>query len=58
MRSTERFAARAADAGVPVAPGPASEVIPGAGAEYFRLPFCLPPEDMRLGVKMLAERAA
>lgn len=56
--NAERFAARAADAGVPVAPGPAFEVMPGAGAEYFRLPFYLPPEDMRLGVKVLAERAA
>ena len=53
-----RFAARAGDAGVPVAPGPAFEVIPGAGAEHFRLPFYLSPEEMRLGVKVLAERAA
>ncbi|WP_159448737.1 PLP-dependent aminotransferase family protein [Demequina sp. NBRC 110053] len=56
--NAERFAARASDAGVPVAPGTAFEVVPGAGAEYFRLPFYLSPEEMRLGVKVLAERAA
>mgnify|MGYP000017657611 FL=1 len=56
--NAERFAARASDAGVPVAPGTAFEVIPGAGAQHFRLPFYLPPEEMRLGVKVLAERAA
>ena len=56
--SVERFAARAADAGVPVAPASAFEVVPGAAGARFRLPFYLPPEDMRLGVKVLAERAA
>ena len=53
-----RFAARAADAGVPLAAGAAFEVLPGVGAAHFRLPFYLPPEQMRLGVKILAERAA
>lgn len=53
-----RFAARAAAAGAPVAAGPAFEVLPGAGADHFRLPFYLPPDQMRLGVKILAERAA
>ena len=53
-----RFAARAADAGVPVAAGSAFEVLPGTGADRFRLPFYLPPEEMRLGIKVLAERAA
>jgi len=53
-----RFASRAADAGVPVAVGAAFEVLPGAGADHFRLPFYLPPEEMRLGIKVLAERAA
>jgi len=52
-----RFADRAAAAGVPVAPGSAFEVLPGAGAGRFRLPFYLPPEDIRLGVKMLAAAA-
>lgn len=54
----ERFAARAADAGVPVAPASAFEVVSGAAGARFRLPFYLPPEEMRLGVKVLAERAA
>jgi DNA-binding transcriptional MocR family regulator len=53
-----RFAARAAEAGAPVAAGAAFEVLPGAGADHFRLPFYLPPEEMRLGIKVLAERAA
>ena len=48
-------AARAAAAGAPVAAGPAFEVLPGAGADHFRLPFYLPPDQMRLGVKILAE---
>ncbi|WP_062069763.1 PLP-dependent aminotransferase family protein [Demequina sediminicola] len=56
--NTDRFAARAEDAGVPVAPGSAFEVAPGGGTSYFRLPFYLPAEDMRLGVKVLADRAA
>ncbi|WP_084104968.1 PLP-dependent aminotransferase family protein [Demequina sp. NBRC 110056] len=56
--NAERFAARASDAGVPVAPGTAFEVVPGQGSEHFRLPFYLSPEEMRLGVKVLAERAA
>ncbi|MFV0634404.1 PLP-dependent aminotransferase family protein [Demequina sp.] len=56
--NAERFAARASDAGVPVAPGTAFEVIPGGGTEYFRLPFYLPPDEMRLGIKILADRAA
>jgi hypothetical protein len=33
-------------------------VLPGAGAHHFRLPYYLPPEEMRLGIKMLAEKAA
>ena len=53
-----KFAERAAQAGAPVAAGPAFEVLPGVGADHFRLPFYLPPEEMRLGVKILAERAA
>ena len=53
-----RFAERAAEAGAPVAAGAAFEVLPGAGADHFRLPFYLPPEEMRLGIKVLAERAA
>lgn len=56
--NADRFAARAADAGVPVAPGTAFEVTPGAGAQHIRLPFYLPPEDMRLAIKVLAERVA
>jgi len=52
-----RFAERAAAAGVPVAPGSAFEVLPGAGAGRFRLPFYLPPEDMQLGIKILATAA-
>ncbi|WP_061960842.1 PLP-dependent aminotransferase family protein [Demequina flava] len=56
--NADRFAARAADAGVPVAPGTAFEVAPGGGAAHFRLPFYLTPEEMRLGVKVLADRAA
>jgi DNA-binding transcriptional MocR family regulator len=54
----ERFAERSAAAGVPVAPGSAFEVVPGAGADRFRLPFYLPPEDMKLGIKVLADRVA
>jgi DNA-binding transcriptional MocR family regulator len=53
----DRFADRAAAAGAPVAPGSAFEVLPGAGAGRFRLPYYLPPEDMRLGVKILAAAA-
>jgi len=53
-----RFAARAAEAGAPVASGTAFEVLPGTGADRFRLPFYLPPEEMKLGIKVLAERAA
>lgn len=56
--NADRFAARAADAGAPVAPGSAFEVVPGGGASRFRLPFYLPAEEMRLGVKVLAEHAA
>ncbi len=56
--NADRFAARAEAAGVPVAPGTAFEVAPGGGASHFRLPIYLPPEEMRLGVKVLAERAA
>lgn len=52
-----RFADRAAAAGVPVAPGSAFEVLPGAGAGRFRLPYYLSPEDMRLGIKILAAAA-
>ena len=54
----ERFAERSIAAGAPVAPGSAFEVLPGAGANHFRLPFYLPPEEMKLGIKMLAEKAA
>lgn len=54
----ERFAERSAAAGVPVAPGSAFEVVPGAGANHFRLPFYLPAEDMRLGIKVLADKVA
>jgi DNA-binding transcriptional MocR family regulator len=54
----ERFAERSAVAGVPVAPGSAFEVVPGAGADHFRLPFYLPAEEMRLGIKVLAEKVA
>jgi len=50
----DRFAERAERAGAPVAPGSAFEVMPGAAADRFRLPFYLPAEDMKLGVKMLA----
>lgn len=53
----DRFAERAGAAGAPVAPGSAFEVLPGAGASRFRLPFYLPPEDMQLGVKILAASA-
>lgn len=53
-----RFAVRAAEAGAPVASGSAFEVLPGAGADHFRLPFYLPAEEMRLGIKMLADKAA
>ena len=53
----DRFADRAAAAGAPVAPGSAFEVLPGAGTGRFRLPFYLPPEEMRLGVKILAGAA-
>ncbi|MDN4471633.1 PLP-dependent aminotransferase family protein [Demequina zhanjiangensis] len=56
--SADRFAERSTAAGAPVAPGSSFEVIPGAAVGHFRLPFYLPPEQMRLGVKMLAERAA
>ncbi|WP_062384161.1 PLP-dependent aminotransferase family protein [Demequina iriomotensis] len=56
--SAERFAERAERAGVPVVAGAAFSVIPGAGADRFRLPFYLPPEQMRVGVKALAARAA
>ena len=54
----ERFAERSVAAGAPVAAGSAFEVLPGAGAHHFRLPYYLPPEEMRLGIKMLAEKAA
>lgn len=53
-----RFAARAAEAGAPVAAGAAFEVMPGAGADHFRLPYYLPPDQMQVGIKILAERAA
>jgi DNA-binding transcriptional MocR family regulator len=53
----DRFAERAAAAGVPVAPGSAFEVMPGLASDRFRLPFYVGAEDMRLGVKILAERA-
>lgn len=53
----ERFAERSVAAGAPVAAGSAFEVLPGAGAHHFRLPYYLPPEEMRLGIKMLAEKA-
>ncbi|SEJ19278.1 PLP-dependent aminotransferase family protein [Demequina mangrovi] len=56
--SAERFAERAERAGVPVVPGAAFSVLPGGGADRFRLPFYLPPEQMRLGIKTLAARAA
>jgi len=52
-----RFAERAVEAGAPVAAGAAFEVLPGLGADRFRLPFYLTAEEMRLGIKMLAERA-
>ncbi|WP_062517687.1 PLP-dependent aminotransferase family protein [Demequina gelatinilytica] len=57
-QSAERFAERAERAGVPVVAGAAFSVVPGAGADRFRLPFYLSPEEMRLGIKTLAERAA
>ena len=53
----DRFADRAAAGGAPVAPGSAFEVLPGYGAGRFRLPFYLPPDEMRLGVKILAAAA-
>lgn len=56
--SAERFAERAERAGVPVVAGAAFCVVPGQGVDRFRLPFYLPPEDMRLGIKTLADRAA
>ncbi|MDN4478224.1 PLP-dependent aminotransferase family protein [Demequina sp. SYSU T00039] len=56
--SAERFAERAERAGVPVVAGAAFCVVPGQGSDRFRLPFYLPPEQMRLGIKTLAERAA
>ncbi|WP_062317567.1 PLP-dependent aminotransferase family protein [Demequina maris] len=56
--SSERFAERAERAGVPVVAGAAFSVVPGEGADRFRLPFYLSPEEMRLGIKTLAERAA
>jgi len=55
--NADRFAARAANAGAPVAPGTAFEVVTGAAYDRFRLPFYLSPEEMRLGVKMLAASA-
>lgn len=54
----ERFAERSAAAGVPVTPGSAFEVVPGAGADRFRLPFYLPADQMRLGIKLLAQKVA
>lgn len=57
-QSAERFAQRAERAGVPVVAGAAFSVVPGGGADRFRLPFYLPPEEMRLGIKTLADRAA
>ncbi|WP_296667602.1 PLP-dependent aminotransferase family protein [Demequina sp.] len=56
--SAERFAERAERAGVPIVAGAAFCVVPGQGADRFRLPFYLPPEQMRLGIKTLADRAA
>lgn len=53
----DRFAARAADAGVPVAPGSAFAVVPGAAETRFRLPFYLSPSDMERGIKVLAQVA-
>jgi len=53
----DRFADRAAAAGAPVAPGSAFEVLPGAGAGRFRLPYYLAPDQMELGVKILAAAA-
>lgn len=55
--SGERFSQRAAAAGVPVVAGVAFCVMPGAGADRFRLPFYLPVDQMRLGVKALAQVA-
>lgn len=55
--SIKRFAARAADAGVPIAPASAFEVVPGSAGARFRLPFYMAPDDMRVGVKMLADIA-
>jgi DNA-binding transcriptional MocR family regulator len=54
----DRFAERADAAGAPVAPGSAFEVMPGLAADRFRLPFYLGADQMRLGVKILADRAA
>lgn len=54
----ERFGERSIAAGAPVAAGSAFEVMPGSGAHHFRLPFYLSPEEMRIGIKMLAEKAA
>ncbi|BDZ62958.1 histidinol-phosphate aminotransferase [Demequina sediminis] len=56
--SAERFAERAERAGVPVVAGSAFSVVPGSGSDRFRLPIYLPPEQIRLGIKVLAERAA
>ncbi|MGC4175613.1 PLP-dependent aminotransferase family protein [Demequina sp.] len=53
----DRFADRAAAAGAPVAPGSAFEVLPGAGSGRFRLPYYLEPDQMELGVKILAAAA-
>lgn len=53
----ERFAERSVAVGAPVAAGSAFEVMPGVGANHFRLPFYLSPDDMRRGIKMLAEKA-
>lgn len=53
----DAFAARAGRAGAPVIPGTTFEVTDGPGRSRFRLPFYLPPEELRRGVKMLATAA-
>jgi DNA-binding transcriptional MocR family regulator len=56
-RSGERFAQRAAAAGAPVAPGSAFEALPGVATDRFRLPYYLPAQEIRRGIKLLANHA-
>ena len=53
-----RFAARAAEEGTWDAARAAIEVVPSTGADDFGLPFYLPPEETRSGIKVLAELPA